>query len=361
MILYIFLIIATLLPALISILFNKRPNASMNNSSVNNRKGENLWFIIILFILWLLTAFRSENIGNDTQAYISCFKYIANNGISDLIYMEKGYQALCYLISLFTKDPHIFLITVATITYTLLGLYIHKYSKNSLISSLLVLCICFSPLTNVLRQGLAMVLCLYVYEWFKEKKYIKAALLLLVAMSLHVTAIALLLVALYKILPRKPRTVFIASTILLLLSITGGLTNTFIRLFPQYNDYFYGARVGSGLLAITVGIARSALLYYYAYINEKDKNVKTPRMAIFVLILFFNCLGTAMNLLTRVSEYFLFISVSELPNIYMGTNRDKTTRVLMAAICILYALYFITVLTIRPDWNNLYPYSFWSS
>lgn len=110
-------------------------------------------------LLWILTAFRSIQIGNDTKTYIYYFN-IYSKELDFSRTFEPGYQFLNYVIGKITTDPHKFIIIIATIMYGGVVGFVYRYSKNSAISLCLFFCYFFSVFTSIFRQGIAMIIVL---------------------------------------------------------------------------------------------------------------------------------------------------------------------------------------------------------
>ena len=314
--------------------------------------------LAILFLLWFLTAFRSADIGNDTQTYIDLFYRIQRDGISDSLRLEHGYQALCVVIGWFTDDAQWLLIICATICYGGLGIYIFKYSKNELISIAIAFCICFSIFTSMLRQNIAMVICLFAYQLIKNRKNIVALLLIILACTFHKSAAIMVLIVFHKFLRLKLPVVVILSIILALLGMSG-LVNGLVEMFAvEYSHYFNGKYAHSGWLAVSVDVFRALVFYLFVYkVYGNNRKENSVVLANFALVLLICCLGYTVNLFTRAAEYFMLPAIVEIPNAF-ATKKIKDGKLWLAVTVIIMLLYFIVTLVLRPEWNNLYPYTF---
>lgn len=323
-------------------------------------KVDNLIVGAVLIFLWVLTAFRSENIGNDTKTYIDYFNLFAREGIDVNRSFELGYQILNVLIGKITQDPHAFLVIIASILYGGTAYFLYKYSKNILVSLCLFYCVCFSIYTTMLRQGIAMVIAMYGYYQLKEGKKLKAALVFAFAMLFHTSAIVCFLFFIDTKLFANKKMVFFTTLTLSLLSMLGIFNAVFISILPQYSQYFYGRYASSGWLAVTYDLIRNSVFFWF--VNKSiDKNKRSDRLIIsnMVFLLLFSALGYSVNLFTRANQYFLLISIIELPNaFYFAKMKNKSLW--MFIICTVMLIMFILIMVFRPNWNHLYPYEFWS-
>ncbi len=312
----------------------------------------------LLFFMWVLTAFRGPDIGNDTRNYIYYFEKIRTTGIEKEYRFEYGFQLFCLIVGLFTNDAQVFLIVCATICYIGIGVYIFKYSKNILISAILVFTFCFSIFTSALRQNFAMILCLYAYHFIKNKKLIRAFILICLATTFHKTAVLCFIFFLYKFIGvgLKINLVLIAVTIVLAMS--GALNNILVN-FGWYGIYAHGKYAGTGWVAVAYNVLQGLFFYWFMYTAYK-KRIRHKQQIVLInciVLIFLNSLGFAVNLFTRASQYFILPIITEFPNAcYEGKVKEKSLW--LSVVCLALIGYFLASFIMRPEWNSLYPYSF---
>ena len=341
----------------------KRASITLENSTLpreNKRtRLQILFFLAVMLILWFLTAYRSADMGNDTKNYIGYFNFFKNYGLSSNSRIEIGYQIFNIIVSKISKDPYFFLGVVATICYVGTGVYIFKYADNIVFSTILAFPIAFSFYTNALRQAIAMVICLYAYQAIKNKKLVLAFILIAFAASFHTTAWLFLLLLVHKFIPKKPFLVVSLFGIFVALSLTGIMDNVFEVLMGSYGKYYEKEGMTDGWLGITYYCLRNLVFYILVYLSYR-KTTKENSLALsnFSLLLITVAFGFSLNLFSRATNYFLLISIVELPNaIHRGKIQNK--RLLTFLVIFVMVLYFLVVLIARPDWNNLYPYEFY--
>lgn len=338
----------------------KNNNMSSDFSSKRTLSlSSNLFFCGVLLLLWILTAFRSANIGNDTKTYLGFFNAIKKYGVRKENGLEYGYQIYCLIIGTIAASENAILIVTATLCYLGVGVYVLKFSDDIIFSLVLLFCICFSIFTNILRQSIAMVICLYAYQALKNKRLLLFALLVLFASTFHTSALIFLVLFFNEIFPKNARTACMIALILAALSMTNVISGALQTVLPSYKGYFDGKYSNSGWLAVTYEFVRTivfCLIIFHAYPGKKKQDM--PVLANFSMLLFMVGLGYSVNLFTRASEYFLLTSIVELPNALMKFSRKKRLF-LVLSIGIVMMAYFIVVLIFRPEWNYMYPYEFW--
>ena len=316
------------------------------------------FFLIVIFVLWFLTAFRSVRIGNDTYNYFWYFQLFGERGIDPNSRLEIGYQILNVLVAKISHNPYFFLGVVATICYVGTGIYIYKYSDNIVFSTILLFPIAFSVYTNILRQAIAMVICLFAYQAIKKKKYWLAILLILLASSFHTSALIMLALLFHRIIPKRPLVVIPLTAIFIALSLSGAMDNILAILMGSYGGYYELDRITDGWLGIAYYCIRALVFYGIAFLSyEKKVKENSLVLSLFTMILITVSFGFSLNLFSRATNYFLLIAMVELPNaLHRGGLKHK--KILMFLLGFIMVLYFLVTLIIRPEWNNLYPYQF---
>lgn len=314
---------------------------------------------LTFLFFWFLTAFRSAQIGNDTNTYLYYFD-LFSQGVDVSTRFEIGYQYLNFIIGKITTDHHSFIIIIASLMYFGVVWYIYRFSKNIPLSLCLFYCYFFSIFMSIFRQGIAMIIVMYGYHYLKQEKKHLAFVLFLLAITFHSTAIVCFLLFFSTNLCFKKR--FVLGGVIVCSLLGGGnvIFSIVERLFPMYIHYFSSRYASSGWLAVTYSVI-TYLIWYFLIVKSLNENEKKDRLVAlnFALMVLFSALGYTVNLSTRISQYFLLISLIEIPNIlYRG--HIKHYRLCLFILCTILLINFIVVLIYRPEWNYLYPYEFWS-
>ena len=322
-----------------------------------------VFVVFLLLALWWLTAFRAETIGNDTKNYIELFLSF-REGIQPSRRYELGFQAYCFVVGVFTSDPHMFLLVTASLMYGSLGFYIFRYSSNPPLSLCLLFCFAFSDLTNAIRQGFALIILLYAYQQLKSCHRFRFVLLVLCAASFHTTALIFVLLLFSRFTPKKYPTVCLLALVAAAAAFSGILPQI-ARLFlgDYYAHYFSSAYASSGWLATTFYFLRAGALCLLSFActrhSDAPPHVRDLTNCTYSILFIVSALGFSMNLFSRIAQFFLLVSISELPNmLYWG--KVKNPRVICAALGFVFIAFFLLTLWLRPGWNHLYPYQMWS-
>ena len=163
------------------------------------------WFALLVIapvIIW--AGFRSGAGYVDTNAYIRMYEKIPT-GIGDLFHYitvvqtkDPGFSIYLAIIKkIFGSSYTPFLFISALIQVFAVTFFFRKYSSQFMISMFIFIASTeyFSWMFNGLRQFLAVAIALIAFRFLFEKKYIPYVLLILLASTIHLTAIILLPVA----------------------------------------------------------------------------------------------------------------------------------------------------------------------
>lgn len=325
------------------------------NSFVSTSTERILTFVI-LFFLAFITAFRADIIGNDTISYINKYNVIASNGIGSISSMEIGYQILCYLFAVVGFDAHSFITIVSFVLYLFVWLFIKKYSSNPLFSVVLFFSMFFSFFASGIRQSIALVMCLYAYQMIKDKRKRRAVLLILIASTIHTSALMAFVFFVPQIAPKSLSIVVPVTLILSTLAMLGVFNSLLPLVFERYQGHFESGRVGSGWLGVSFYVIRNLLFCAIAYHSYASRCLqKRLELCCFSFALFIVIFGFSMNLFTRASDYFTLPLIVEIPNA-IREGKLKNKKMLTVVLSSVLMLFFVVVLIFRPEWNNIYPF-----
>ena len=157
------------------------------------------WAIIAILPIVFWTMMRPSSIG-DTSSYMKGYEEIPEIFGMFSTYMkditkDKGFYALTALIKIFvTKDVRVYFAILAAIQGVLLIKVYRKYSINMVASLFLFIASTdyISWMYNGIRQFLAVTITFACCSLILEKKYIKAIILILIASTIHGSALLVL-------------------------------------------------------------------------------------------------------------------------------------------------------------------------
>lgn len=292
-----------------------------------NETEKRAYMIVSFLMIVFFVGLRSINTGSmDTQIYCKMFdtaahtpnfiKFLSIRGISieDYWREEGSFYLLVWLISRFTNNVQIFLVVIAAIMTVCVFKFISEHSEDFLLSC--VIYICLGSMTfsmNGMRQALAMSICLLAYGFAVKKKFIPFLLLVLFAMTFHISAFIFLLV--------YPLSNFSKLHFVPLL-IAGGLFIAFSSKFAVLydsltgNDYALGESMeGGGFVtgAIYLLVLVLTMLFYK---NLATESRIEPLFALcFVGLVIYSTRYFSTQIFERISYYFYYFIILLIPKL----------------------------------------------
>jgi hypothetical protein len=247
-------------------------------------KSNSSILLITSAILAIIIGLRPPYIGADTNLYLSNFQSFSNYTLVDIRAFEGIFFALTGILY-FTKSAEIYLISICFIQLFFLLNIKEKSNKLFFIYLLLMLAIPFfySITYNVIRQGLAIALLVYILT--NNTTFYKRFILYIFALGFHLSALPFI-----AIIEISKYISFKNSVILSSLSILYCLTNNYdlLSIIPSeilseadYNYYMsYGNPFQSDYIAgfkihvLFLSIVGFFISYLY---NNKYKNESIPK------------------------------------------------------------------------------------
>ena len=147
---------------------------------------------------FMLFIFASRYaIGFDYFNYYTLLNQCKVTSVADLLAfkgpIEPGFGLLLKLISSFTQDVVVMYIILGIIVLSVLMVYIYKYSCEPWISVYLFVSFGFMfGIMNLLRQYFAAIVFLFAIKYIKEKKILPFLIIVLIAASIHKSALIIL-------------------------------------------------------------------------------------------------------------------------------------------------------------------------
>ena len=340
-----------------------------------------LYLTVCLLFVWIIIAFRSYLIGNDTIAYINAFPVLANLPLStygtnpfNILFtqnrFEFGYTLFDKLIYHFTQNPQWLLICSATVIIAAVWYFLYKYSKYPSLALIIFVTSGFmSGSMSQIRQYMAWAISLISIKYILENKLIKFIVTVIIAMLFHISAIVVLPLYWLAKLKVNFKKIAIFSIIILPLFIFFNQISLFLQSFiKSYAVYSTGiANNGTtGYLSITVNLV--TLLIFIAlsiYLIIKNHTFNKSNAKLINLMLWMLICSVAIQLLSynfsqfvRLGNYFVTADLILIPN-ELREYKSYSIRNVLSIILIIYlVLNFVITNVLRPEWSSIIPYSF---
>lgn len=163
-------------------------------------KMNTIVFLVLSSAAMIAVAYlRADTVGIDYKQYATYFYQVHDGGWSFLISpangyrIEPGYSLLNYVVSLFTRDIHVFMLVVAILVVTLTAVLLYRVSPIPWIGMFVFASFGFyGNSLSFIRQCIAIAIFLYSIEFIKKRRFVPYLLIVLLAMTFHKSIIIMI-------------------------------------------------------------------------------------------------------------------------------------------------------------------------
>lgn len=307
------------------------------------------------FILVTLLGVIHYNYGNDYMAYYDIYKSIVNvpfnfsNVIGGYVYKEPGWALINYAF----KPIGGFFMMVAVLNIIQNVIY-YRFIKNNVARSwwpVAIFIYLFSSnfyLLNfsMMRQGLVIAVFLAMWKYIKAKKWHIALVGLILAASVHSSALILLPFSFWGFLKMKNGKVWAIIYLVLfffLWSADDFLNGVFeaLIIFEEFQEYSYylkdaeSVEFGVGFL---INMLPFVVSIYYLMIDKEQTEQNHQLVALATIGFMILPFGQIIPLISRVGMYFGAFSICAFTDSY-SIIRNRYMRWIMIGIYVAITLY----------------------
>lgn len=342
----------------------------LSSITPNNKKGHNIEVILSFLLLFIFFGFRDLSVLNDTSSYYEHFEdqvgYISFFDtpfyeIDVLDRFEPGFLILEKFIAQYIWANPYSIIVVSTLIITITVIYFFKkYSYYLGLSIFILLSTSLLSQYSGIRQGLGACILMLSYELLLRKKYIIFLLMVSIMVSLHISAIILVLlpVILSLKLNKKNIIIFVTTSAVAILF----LNEILVILGFSTSIYFIQgeARDSIALASIFNSIILTVIILFCTYIRFREdiNDIDDSLWWITLLNLLFSLFSIQYPGLDRFTIYFYPFTAILLANTLKKIRNSKTRRLFIALVVISFMIKNIVVLSYKREWTHIYPYSF---
>lgn len=352
-------------------------------SGNQNRKKKIIYLVLTFGIFVMLSALRSNSVGNDTSAYLRLFSNISiSEDISRYSWRyESGYLWLNKILSLVSANPQIILVVTSIIIMGGYARFIYKYSNNVWLSVYLFFTLGYFGMSmNTVRLNIAIVIILYSYDFLREKKLFKFALTVILASLFHRTAIVFIVAWIINKFKINYKTISLTAIGSVILYVAfPAILKIVLIFFPTYQYYMGSAYLDgstrfASVMNFFVGLSIVGFGMYTRYqkkkirennttllLNDVKNKINDAENMLLLLLASVAITFSSFNfsLLDRAGNYFFVFAIVYIPNA-IRSLRDKNLKVLITFVLIILFFAYATIIKImRPEWNIIYPYRFY--
>jgi hypothetical protein len=329
--------------------------------------NKNYVFSIISFLfLFIFSGFRHYEILNDSLAYKEIFDNTLTYNFTDIFTgrIEPFYQLINKLIKSFISNDYsvLFIITSIIIQLSILK-FIFKNSSKVWFSVYLFFSFRFYLFSlSAIRQGIALGLTLLAFNYLKknEKKYF--ILIVLIASLFHYSALIFYLVLIFRNSKFEKNKVIIMSILtLIIFSLIGPILSVYSEYSTYGSDYLdVGTKdnFSDSFGAILIFLMTLTSLLFSLYFKKKYLRVYDLELWLLFFGTMISFVTIKFPILMRFTYYFSIFSIILIPNVISYLKYSSQRRYLRHAWIIVTTAYILTILYLRPEWYNFYPYKF---
>ncbi|MBR5665880.1 MAG: EpsG family protein [Bacteroidales bacterium] len=304
-------------PLLVNFIICTVTAALLQVSPLSQRIKERIFIFISFVLLLLFHAFVDPSSMPDLPTYYDTFNELSQMSWMECIhlhnhYMELGYRLFMKTVSLFSSSFTVFLFVYSIILLLVYYHIVKKYSPLVILSVLMFLLTSYNQSLFVIRQHLAIAICLASIPFIINGKLIGFLISSMIAVSMHKTAIVFVpIYFLYRMDAKKM--VWILSIVFLLMIGYFGAILRGVAHGLGYDTYVEMERF-EGLNYVSFLMAISFLLLYVLSLR---KHVFEPGINRLVLIAL--SISTMLSLfgigfsIGRLGIYFSIFSVLSFP------------------------------------------------
>ena len=311
---------------------------------------------IIVFLIFLLMAFVAAFrywVGTDFYVYYRTYIYSTKFAKKD--FTEPGFTILAILADwLFQGKNGGLTILSAAITVALFIFTIAKRSENLTVSLFLFIFVgCFTGMFNGVRQYLATGILFAGFHFVQEKKLLKWTLIVLLATSIHVTAILMFFVYFACNLKCDLKTVLLYIVLAILLLF---LYEPLFNLVGALKQEEINTEVGYvtrqvNILRILVQCVPVVLL---VFVPSSKINKDTDCKTLFNISLLNAAIAVASMNSAYFARFFIYTMCFQILMYPKMLNKmDKTTKKILTVLLIsLYAIFWLYEVANSSSLNN---------
>lgn len=288
-------------------------------------KRSKIYFVVAGIPLILIMGLRNISVGTDTIRYYFHYQY------NTFRVAEPLYSYFTIFLNNLGVNFQTFLLLNSFIVITGISLLYYKYSKNILLSYYLHVTIgLFTMSMTGLRQTLAVSLTVFAFIALMENKKILYFAILVAAYFIHNSAIIFLIVFFIKkieLSQKKAFLIFIGANIIFVMR--NFLVNIVLFIVPsRYLIYLQNdANINPLVIIASAAIPLASLLFWPKFQESKEKNVFSIFYIMSCMNLVINILAIDINLVERLTYYFIVYITVLVPNI-IEQIEQKNYRIL---------------------------------
>lgn len=343
--------------------------AYLGSRNKNRKKKFNIWILMIIILLSIFAGIRGETVGIDVAHYIIKHIEPIRDGYFFKVNQPIGYKVLVWIVYQFTEQTYFVFLLFSFITNVLIIMRLWDFRNKASFPLMVFFYYCYYYLIsfNVFRQFLAIAIVFFMTRYIERKEYVKFAIIIAVAMSIHSSAIlGFILIPIdilvndTKVKERKLKKIMMYVSPILIV-VAGGV----IYRYFDYDHYLVlYSRYSSGGLGFMTPTKIFVSLMMYRVIKRDIKKRKNELIkfkelnSIYIIYL----IGLALSLLVIISSFadrFAWYFLAWEPVFMSIKIRKNDVKFLFRGIYVIFAIYTLYI-SLNSSGQGIMPYvTFW--
>lgn len=323
-----------------------------------SNRNRGLYLTVCFFLLFFIIAFRHPSMGIDLHygtdyGYLGAYEYFAGNSWKVALskglfqHYELGYVVYNKIISYFSDNYQMLLISTTAITFVPVFSVINKESEDPLLSIVVYLGLSsFLMVFSALRQTIAISLLFSTIPLIRKKRFYLQLFIVLVAALFHKTALVFLIAySAYHIRIQPALRFHTLYFLIILYCLSSFVFPLFTRIYGAYSI----DNNGSNTLFIVY-----VFIYYLCFIIDTEGEYN-GLLNLFFIACCLMCFEHLNNVVSRIAMYFEMPLILLLSAVFKNKIREYSLVRLIIILCFTFAgLYFLRT----TFWTMSYPYHF---
>lgn len=324
---------------------NKTLSIRITSNRIVKVSSLRIGMLISLLILVLVNGLRYD-VGTDQLWYINGILPAAISG-NDIAKAE-GFSFFVRIMYQIIPDTHSIYIIISTALIVLF--YICFYQNSAMPRLSIVLWLLFGLYNvsfNIMRQMLATAIAFYAIKYIKEKKFIKFAVVILLAASMHYVAIAYIFLYFlpYVNLRKNKKTIIVLFLVVILKNQVIQVLYDLASFVGTYQAYFGGRYYGEGVSWSMVFVTVIPLAIYTIFdrVTYSDKSLNETSNLYYNISVIQVLFALLYSLIPNADRFiFMFLGVHCLyvPHLLTYNIKSKKKGQIIGAVFIMIALVF---------------------
>lgn len=333
---------------------------------VDYRKQNNAALTFFFLLLTVLVMFRHESVGNDTRNYIYFFKAFCR---IDWVHLDRqgleiGYAYINKIISLFSKNPQVFLAVVSLLICVMIYPTYKRLNVDASLSIVIYSILSTFPMMFTgIRQMLSIGLGFIAYEFVRSKKWIPFLLVVCFAISCH--ASAFMLVFMYPLYHAKitRKWLLVVAPIILVIFVYNrpifAFLTAVLESFTEYDGSITSTGAYTMLILFTIFTIFAFLIPDETVLDEETIGLRNFLLFALVIQMF----APLHTLAMRMNYYYIIFVPLLLPKIieYRSRRWEQLAVLGRHVMVVFFLLYFFYNASTEGS-LHVFPYHFfWES